>query len=143
MAKCKMELPVEIMKEIQALSENSEKMMAEMVKAAAEAVYSEVDGNLKKSFKSTKSLRKGLRITKVYHTKSDDAINIKVGFYGYDSDTKSEKNPKGKPIPLIALAREYGTSRGEKKKPFFRKAFSKKKIELAMQKVQDRYIEGE
>jgi hypothetical protein len=27
------------------------------------------------------------------------------------------------PIPLKALAREYGTSRGEKKKPFMRKAF--------------------
>ena len=143
MAKCKMELPVEVMKEIQALSENSEKMMSEMLIAAAEVVYSEVEINLGKSFKSTRALIKGLRITKVYHTKSDDAINIKVGFYGYDSSRISEKYPKGVPIPLIALAREYGTSRGEKKKPFFRKAFSQKKIEQAIQKAQDRYIEGE
>jgi hypothetical protein len=42
---------------------------------------------------------------------------------------------------LIALAREYGTSSGEKKKPFLRKAFKKKElIEQAMLEVQNRYI---
>ena len=143
MAKFLLELPLEVIRSLEDIDTNAEKMMDEMLVNGAQTVYDEVEKNLTKSFNSTRSLRKGLRITKVYHTKSDDAINIKVGFYGYDPDTKSEKYPKGKPIPLIALAREYGTSRGEKKKPFFRKAFSKKKIELAMQKVQDRYIEGE
>jgi hypothetical protein len=41
------------------------------------------------------------------------------------------------------MAREYGTSRGEEKKPFFRKSFSKKEIEQAMMEVQDRYIKGD
>ena len=107
-----------------------------MTKAGADVVYKEVMNNMKSSFKSTKSLEKGLRITKTYKTKSDDGINTKVGFYGY--------NDKKIPIPLIALAREYGTSRGEKKKPFFRKAFNNTTaIENAMLKVQEEYIDEE
>ena len=73
---------------------------------------------MKSSFKSTKTLEKGLKKTKTYKTISDDGINTKVGFYGYTED--------GTPIPLIAMAREFGTSSGEKKKPFFRKAFKQK-----------------
>ena len=69
-------------------------------------------------------------------TKSDDGINTKVGFYGYDDD--------GVPIPLKALAREYGTSRGERKKPFMRKAFKDTSaITDAMNRVQERYIRDE
>ena len=53
--------------------------------------------------------------------------------YGYDKE--------GTPIPLKALAREYGTSRGEKKKPFFRKAFRQESaITNAMKKAQEKYI---
>ena len=92
-----------------------------------------------KVFKSTRSLEKGLKITKVYKTPSDDGINVKIGFYGY--------NDEGVPIPLIAQAREYGTSvngkQHEAKKPFFRKSFKKKDIEQAMQSVQDKYIKGD
>jgi hypothetical protein len=79
----------------------------------------------------------------VYKTPSDDGINVHIGFYGYNADKKTKAHPKGVPIPLIAMAREYGTSSGEKKKPFFRKSFSKKEIEQAMQEVQDRYIKEE
>ena len=39
-------------------------------------------------------------------------------------------------MALIAIAREYGTSMGEQKKPFFRKAFKQKEIEEAMWKAQ-------
>ena len=97
--------------------------------------------NMAKVFKSTRSLEKGLKITKVYKTPSDDGINVKVAFYGYVPDSpKTKRHPYGTPIPLIAMSREYGTSRGEEKKPFFRRAFSKKEIEQAMQQVQDKYI---
>ena len=109
-------------------------MFGRMTRAGAEVVYNDIQSNMKKSFKSTESLDKGLKITKVYKTKSDDGINTKVGFYGY--------NDKGVPIPLIAMAREFGTSSGEKKKPFFRKAFKKvNEIESAMLKVQKEYID--
>ena len=139
MAKFKSELPYELMKVFEDLETDCDKMFGEMCKAGAEVVYNNVMANMKKVFKSTKSLEKGLKITKVYHTPSDDGINVHVGFYGY--------NDEGVPIPLIAQAREYGTSRDgkemEKKKPFFRKSFKKKAIEEAMQAVQDKYIKGD
>jgi hypothetical protein len=139
MAKFHSELPNDLIKVFEDLETNCDEMFGEMCKAGAAVVYNNVMANMKKVFKSTRSLEKGLKITKVYHTPSDDGINVHVGFYGY--------NDEGVPIPLIAQAREYGTSRNgkemEKKKPFFRKSFKKKDIEQAMQIVQDKYIKGD
>ena len=133
MAGFNVELPNELIKSFQELEANTEEMLSDMTRAGAEVVYKQVKSNMKSSFKSTKSLEKGLKITKSYRTPSDDGINTKVGFYGYDED--------GIPIPLKALAREYGTSRGEKKKPFFRKAFRQESaITNAMKKAQEKYI---
>ena len=135
MAKFSKELPNDLIKVFEDLETNCEDMLGEMCIAGAETVYSKVKSNMGKAFKSTKSLDKGLKVTKVYKTPSDDGINVHIGFYGY--------NDEGVPIPLIAQAREYGTSSGEAKKPFFRKSFKKKDIEQAMQKVQDKYIKGD
>ena len=136
MAGYNLELPSELIKTFDGLYNNSEEMMKEMTRAGAEVVYNNIQGNMKKSFKSTKSLEKGLKITRSYRTKSDDGINTKVGFYGY--------NDEGIPIPLIAMAREYGTSRGESKKPFLRKSFkTEATIRNAMMDVQKRYIKDE
>ena len=133
MAGFNVELPNELIKSFQELEANTEEMLSDMTRAGAEVVYKQVKSNMKSSFKSTESLEKGLKITKSYRTPSDDGINTKVGFYGYDKD--------GIPIPLKALAREYGTSRGEKKKPFFRKAFRQESaITNAMKKAQEKYI---
>ena len=130
MAKFQNELPYDLIKVFEDLETNCDDIFGEMCKAGATVVYNNAMANMKKVFKSTKSLEKGLKITRVYKTPSDDGINVHIGFYGYDED--------GVPIPLIAQAREYGTSRGEAKKPFFRKSFKKKDIEQAMQKVIDR-----
>lgn len=135
MAKFQSELPYELMQVFEDLETNCGEMFGEMCQAGAEVVYNNVKSNMSKAFKSTRSLEKGLKITKVYKTPSDDGINVHIGFYGYTED--------GVPIPLIAQAREYGTSRGEEKKPFFRKSFKKKQIEQAMQAVQDKYIKGD
>lgn len=135
MARFHSELPNDLIQVFEDLETNCEDMFGEMCKAGAEVVYNKVKSNMGKAFKSTKSLEKGLKITRVYKTPSDDGINVHVGFYGY--------NDEGVPIPLIAQAREYGTSKGEEKKPFFRKSFNKKAIEQAMQEVQDRYIKGD
>lgn len=136
MAGFNLELPTEVIGSINKLYDNAEDMMMQMTRAGAEVVYNNIHNNMKRSFKTTRSLEKGLKITRSYKTKSDDAINTKVGFYGYDDD--------GVPIPLKALAREYGTSRGEKKKPFMRKAFkTTATITDAMLKVQERYIKDE
>ena len=135
MAKFHSELPNDLIKVFEELETNCTDIFGEMCKAGAEVVYNNVKSNMGKVFESTESLDKGLKITKVYKTPSDDGINVHVGFYGY--------NDKGVPIPLIAQAREYGTSKGEAKKPFFRKSFKKAEIEQEMQKVQDKYIKGD
>ena len=136
MAGFNVELPSGLISDLNKIVDNSEKMFGEMTRAGAEIVYKSVKSNMKGSFKSTRSLDKGLKITKTYRTLSDDGINTKVGFYGYADD--------GTPIPLIAMAREYGTSRGERKKPFFRKAFKQESaIRSAMMEVQKRYIKDE
>lgn len=62
---------------------------------------------------------KGYRITKTSSGRAEAE-------YKYD----------GIPVPLIALAREYGTSSGEKKRPFLRKSFKGQDIEDAMLKAQ-------
>lgn len=142
MANFKEELPQELIKQFEGLEVNTTEMMQEMTKAGAKIVYKNVLSNMKKSFKSTKSLEKGLRITKVYRT-SNDEISSKIAFYGYDKNKKTKKYPNGVPIPLIALAREYGTSSGEQKKPFFRQSFKRKEIEDAMLKVQEKYLPKE
>lgn len=140
MAKFQGEVPNELMKMFEDLETNCENIFGEMCKAGAETVYSKVQNNMEKAFADTKTLEKGLKITKVYKTPSDDGINVHIGFYGYNADKKTKKQPNGVPIPLIAMAREYGTSSGEAKKPFFRKSFKKKDIERAMKQVQDKYI---
>ena len=132
MARFKAELPNDLIKVFDELETNAPFMMGEMCKAGATVVYNKVVNNMQTVFKTTNSLRKGLKITKVYSTRSDDGVNVHIGFYGYDEE--------GVPIPLKALAREYGTSSGEEKKPFFRKSFSKKEIEQAMMEVQNRHI---
>jgi hypothetical protein len=143
MAKFKEELPYDLIQEMQNMEQSCTEMFGEMVQAGAKAVYKNVVSNMAKSCKNTAPLEKGLRITKIYKTPSDDGINVHIGFYGYDSDKVTKKHPQGVPIPLMALAREYGTSSGERKKPFFRKSFKQTEIEQAMKQVQDKYIEGD
>ena len=143
MARFKAELPNDLIKEFEGLEKDCSKIFGEMVQAGVKTVHKNVLTNMKKAFKSTKSLEKGLKITKIYKTPSDDGINAHIGFYGYDEDKKTKTHPNGTPIPLIAMAREYGTSSGEAKKPSFRISFKKKEIEEAMKQVQDKHIKGD
>lgn len=135
MAKFDYDVPLELMQKFEELDNDYDKIFGEMVSEGGRAVYGAVLSNIASAFKSSKSLLRGLKITKVYKTPSDDGINVHIGFYGY--------NEKGVPIPLIAMAREYGTSRGEAKKPFFRKSFRKAQIEAVMKKVEAKYIKGD
>lgn len=144
MARFDCEVPNEFIKQFDELKENCEDIFGEMVKAGGQIVYDLVQKNMRTSFKTVNSLQKGLRLTKVYKTPSDDGINVHVGFYGYvDGSKKTSRHKKGTPIPLIAMAREYGTSRGEAKKPFFRRSFNKAAIEAAMKEVEEKRIKGD
>lgn len=149
MARFTMELPTELINQFKALSDNSEKMIEEMTEAGARVVYDNVISNMQGSFNDANKLRPYLKITRTYKTPSDDGINTKVGFYGYYKDKEfTVKNKKsgeiyryvGVPVPLIVRAREFGSSSGEAKKPFFRKSFNKNQIESAMLQVQKKYI---
>lgn len=150
MARFTATLPDDILKEIGKRIEDTPQMMGEMTKAGAEVVYQNVIRNMKGSFKDSSKLEPYLKITKTYRTFSDDAVNTKVAFYGYYKPETKTFTKKGKggqsytyngvPVPLIVMAREYGTSIGEDKAPFFRKSFRKNQIENAMKSVQDKYI---
>ena len=152
MAKFKMELPNDLIKEFQNLEKNSSKMLEEMTQAGAEVVKKNVITNMKSSFKDSRKLEKYLKVTKSYKTASDGGVNTKIAFYGYykpDEKTFSLTSKSGKsysyrgiPVPLIVRAREFGSSSGEAKKPFFRKSFKKAQIEKEMLKVQDKYLKG-
>lgn len=143
MAKFEGTLPNDLIKTFSELEYNSTSIIDEMVSAGAETVYKNVQKNMKSVFKNTAPLEKGLKVTKPYKTPSDGGINAYIGFYGNDSDKVTKKYPQGVPIPLMAMAREYGTSSGEKKKPFFRKSFNKKEIEESMMRVQKKYIKDD
>lgn len=148
MARFQMELPTELINQFKTLTDNSEKMIEEMTEAGAEVVYNNVVTNMQSSFNDANKLKPYLKITRTYKTPSDDGINTKVGFYGYYKDkaftVKSKKGEiysyVGVPVPLIVRAREFGSSSGEVKKPFFRKSFNKNQIENAMLQVQKKYI---
>ena len=114
-------------------------MLGEMVDTGAEIAMNNIKSNMGKSFDSTERLEECLVKTKVYKTKSDDGINSKVAFYGYFINKQGKKVP----APLVAMAREYGTSKGEDKKPFIRKSFKKAEITSAMLRVQEKYIPNE
>lgn len=137
MAGFNQELPNELIKQLGELQTG--KMFEEMVSKSADVVLENVKSNMKKVFKDTTRLEKCLVKTKVYRTPSDGAVNDKVAFYGYF------KNEQGKEVPadLVAKAREYGTTRGEAKKPFMRKSFKKSQITKVMEEVQARYIKDE
>lgn len=159
MAKMQLEIPSEILKQFKDLANGgATKMMEEMTQAGAEVAYNNIQKNIQGKFQDPASLLPYLKITRTYKTPSDSGINTKVAFYGYKPKedgskfkiTKTLKKGKketyeydGVPVPLIIMAREYGTSKGEAKKPFVRKSFNKQQITEEMMKVQRKYIKDE
>ena len=136
MARFEMQLPTEIMKDIQKIYDNSEEIFGEMTKAGAEVALQNIRANVPDSFKDS-NIMSCLKITRVYRTPSDDGINTKVGFYGYFIN----KNGVRTPAPLVANVFEYGSTKFVKR-PFLRRSFSKAKIERAMLEAQKRASGG-
>ena len=138
MAKFEMELPTEIMRDIQRIYDNADEIFGEMTRAGAEVVNKNIRANVPKSIQNSKMME-CLKVTKTYKTPSDDGINTKIGFYGYF------KNEDGKivPAPLVANVFEYGRSNLPfPKHPFMRKSFKKGEIEQAMLKAQKKASGG-
>ena len=138
MAKIQMTLPDEVLKDIQFISDNSEKILGEMTKEGAKVAYDNITRNLPVSIKQSKMMR-NLKISRVYKTPSDDGINTKVLFAGYFTNENGVKTP----APLVANMFEYGTTKRKwTKHPFLRTSFMNKNIERAMLKAQEEYSKG-
>lgn len=145
MAKFSSEIPNDLLKQIGGLADGgADEMIDEMLTEAGNYVEDQIRSNAARIFRSPGRVLRGLFTTKVYRTKKDDAKNVKIGFSGYmPGSPKTKRHPKGTPTALVAMAREYGTSRGEAKRPFVRTAFKKNKIAQIMQTVQKKYISEE
>ena len=128
----KMELPTEIIKDIERISGDCDEIFGAMTRAGAEVVDSNIKANIPQSIRES-NMMDCLKVTKTYKTPSDDGINTKVGFYGYFIN----EDGKRVPAPLVANVFEYGRSSAPfPKHPFLRKSFRKKEIEEAMLKAQ-------
>ena len=136
MAKFDMQLPKDIIKDIEYINNNSDEIFGQMTKAGAETVLANVRTNIPKSFADS-NIMNCLKITKIYKTPSDGGINTKVGFYGYFINENGIETP----APLVANVFEYGSSKFTKK-PFFRRSFKKAQIEKAMLEAQKQYSKG-
>lgn len=152
MAKYKMELPTDIMKDFQKIYDNSEQIFGEMTKAGAETVLQTVKATAPNS-----DIASHAKLTRTYKTPSDDGINTKVYFSGYipfkgrrrafarrgRKGGRVYTTTKGIPVDFLAMVYEYGRSGYPfPKKPFFRKAWNKGKIEQAMLEAQKRASGG-
>jgi len=134
MAKFDAAIPYVIISNFESLYMKSPKMYSEVLKAGGNVAYETVKANVPASFKKSDIMRK-LKMTKVYRTPSDGAINIKIGFYGYFIN----HNNRVTPAPLVANIFEYGSSKFPKH-PFFRKSMESKRIVIAMMKKETELI---
>lgn len=138
MARFEMQLPDQIMKDIQMLNDNYKEIFGGMTKAGAEVAYHNIVANVPKGIKESKMMS-NLTISKVYETPSDDGINTKVLFAGYFINEDGVRTP----APLVANVFEYGRSNAPfPRQPFLRKSFSKGRIEKAMLEAQKRLSGG-
>ena len=139
MAKVKVELPNEIIQQLEKLNQDTPKMMKAMVEAGAETVLSRIKANAPAGMQGS-PIMACLGTTKAYEAPSDDSINMKVGFAGYVTNEDGVRTP----APLVANVFEYGRS-GEPfpKQPFLRKSFNKGAITKAMEAVEKQYLPEE
>lgn len=146
MARFEIELPTDVIKDLEKVTKDADKIFGEMTKAGAEVV----EKNMKASAPS--ELVPHIKTSVVYKTPSDGGINTKVYISGYlpfsnpnrkyfsraNGSGKTVRTTDGVPADFLAKMYEYGRSNGNPfpKKPFMRKAFKKNEIEQAMLKAQ-------
>lgn len=147
MARFRMEIPAEQIREMELLTNNCDSMIEEMCFAGAEVakekIYRGMPAELKKYANSST-----LHVTKSYIMKSDGARAVYIWFGGYKKDKNGKDNSKdadrGTALELIANMFEYGSKKRKyPKQPFLRKAFHKREIERAMEKAQKKWLKEE
>ena len=138
MAKFQMELPTQIVKEIEQIYDDCDTLFGKMTKAGAELVESKVKSNFPEGLKGS-NIEGCLKISRTYKTPTDGGINTKVMIDGYFLNEDLVKTP----APLVANLFEYGSrKRNYPKRPFFRKSFNKKEITEVMLKEQKKLSGG-
>ena len=138
MASFKLELPTDIMREIQRIDKDYDEIFGGMTKAGAEVVRSAVMTNAPPAVR-TSDLMNCLKLTATYKTPSDGGINTKVGFYGYFTNHNGQRSP----APLVCNLFEYGSHKHRyPKHPFLRKSFNKGAITKAMLQAQRELSRG-
>lgn len=168
MAKYQAEIGNDILREMEKVHRDADKIFGAMTRAGAEAVAEKVRQNC-----PMEELNKHVEISRTYKTPSDDGINTKVYFSGFLPFKVATKRPrggrkkfvrrgrtgsdkyettKGVPAAFVAQVLEYGTSermtdlgadRGSvQKQPFFRACFKKRTIEKAMLAAQTKESGG-
>lgn len=136
MAAFEEQLPTELMEQFEHLDKSTETMLKEMTREGAKKVLANVKANVPQSFRKS-GIMKCLKLTRSYKTPSDDGVATKVAFYGYFNN----EDGKITPAPLVCNLFEYGRSNSPyPRHPFMRRSFVSSEIELAMKKVQDKYL---
>lgn len=132
MAKFTVDIDESVLKDIQYIDKDFERIFGGMTQAGAEVVYKNVISALPESLRSS-GFSSHVKLSKVYRTPSDDGINTKVMITGYFKNKKGKKTP----APLVANMFEYGSSKKKyPKHPFFRKSFKKSQIMKSMKEAQ-------
>lgn len=150
MAKFKMELPVDEIKQMQKLAKDMDKICGAMTQAGAEVVKKYMEIN------APAPLRGHMKTSVTYTTPTDGAINTKVYVSGYIPFSNPNRSyfsrsggsgrvyhtTKGVPAEFLANLYEYGRSTAPfPKHPFMRKSIKKSEIEAAMLEAQ-KYASG-
>lgn len=150
MARFQVELPNDLIKQAEAISKDTNRILGEMTRAGAEVVEHQMKNNAPQLLKSH------IKVSKTYKTPSDGGVNTKVYVSGYipfsdpnrklftrkNGSGKKYSTDKGVPADFLANLYEYGRSTAPfPKHPFVRKSFKKKEIEEAMEKKREQLID--
>ena len=155
MARLKLELPTDLIKQFETLEKKTDEVMGKATKAGAEVVYKNIKNNMSSVFSgSTKSkMEAGLKITRTYKSPKKSTIGNFVGFYGYIpfSDPRRKvfrrkgaggtayETTKGVPREFLANLYEYGSNEQDiTGSRFIKKSQKKTEIEKTMQEVIDK-----
>lgn len=143
MASLDIELPTDLLADIDKLDKKLDGITAAMVEAGGKTVYNRVMQNLPPALKSS-NFKDCIKQTKTYKTPTDGAINSKVMVV---DDYFTNHLGKRTPAPLIANIFEYGRSAESLhgavvKKPFFRKSINNNEILNAMYEAKVKASDG-
>ena len=132
MAKFTANIDDSVLKDIQYIDKEFERIFGGMTQEAAKVVMNNVKNSMPSALKKSLS-NDNVKISKIYKTPTDDGINTKVMITGYFINEDGRKTP----APLVANMFEYGSSKRKyPKHPVCRKSFRESQIVKGMGEAQ-------